>query len=301
MDKVLTKRQLEAVGIPVVPYETIDGVAFEADPAAFLARVERFEPPLFVKPRAGGSSVGVRKVRGARRGRGSGALRPPVRRRGAGGARRHRSGAGGGGARPRARSGLLAGPSALRRSARSCPGKDFYDYEDKYLTDGAQLIAPAELPEEVDASGCGSRRSGPSRRSAATAWRGSTSCSTGPAERPESSSSTRSTPSPASPASPCTRGSGGSRACRWPSWSTAWSTSPSRGTGSATARPGHPRVDRGARAPRGLLGPHLAVTTTASQPRSSRSRRRASAFFRFLNVPIWTRCQGPSVRTRASG
>jgi D-alanine-D-alanine ligase len=27
------------------------------------------------------------------------------------------------------------------------PGKEFYDYEDKYLSDGAQLIAPADLPE----------------------------------------------------------------------------------------------------------------------------------------------------------
>ena len=28
-------------------------------------------------------------------------------------------------------------------------GRDFYDYEDKYVSDGAQLIAPAEIPERL--------------------------------------------------------------------------------------------------------------------------------------------------------
>ena len=30
------------------------------------------------------------------------------------------------------------------------PGADFYDYADKYLSDNAKLIAPAELPDEVE-------------------------------------------------------------------------------------------------------------------------------------------------------
>ncbi len=148
MDKVLTKRQLEAVGIPVVPYETIGGGAFEADPAAFLSRLERFDPPLFVKPRSGGSSVGVRKV--TTRDAVEEAVRFALRfddgvliERGVTG---------------RELEVAVLGPEAigeegerLRASAvgEIVPGKDFYDYEDKYLTDGAQLIAPAELPEGV--------------------------------------------------------------------------------------------------------------------------------------------------------
>ena len=32
------------------------------------------------------------------------------------------------------------------------PGKEFYDYEDKYVDDGAQLVIPASLaPEQMDA------------------------------------------------------------------------------------------------------------------------------------------------------
>jgi D-alanine-D-alanine ligase len=30
------------------------------------------------------------------------------------------------------------------------PGADFYDYADKYLSDAAQLIAPAELPDGIE-------------------------------------------------------------------------------------------------------------------------------------------------------
>lgn len=139
-DKVLTKRQLEAVGLPVVPYETVERAAFEAGPGAFLSRLERFEPPLFVKPRAGGSSVGVRKV-DARDG-----LRDAVRfaLRFDDGVLVER------GVRGRELEVAVLGPREnLQASAvgEIVPGRDFYDYEDKYLTDGAELIAPAELPD----------------------------------------------------------------------------------------------------------------------------------------------------------
>lgn len=142
-DKVLTKRQLEAAGIPVVPYETAERKSFEADPQGFLRRLDRFEPPLFVKPRAGGSSVGVRKVE----------ERPDLGReleeavrfalrfddgvlveRGVSGRELEVA--------------VLGDREELRASVvgEIVPGREFYDYEDKYLTDGAKLIAPAELP-----------------------------------------------------------------------------------------------------------------------------------------------------------
>jgi len=142
MDKVLTKRQLEAVGIPVVPYETIDRAAFDADPAGFVARVAPLGLPLFVKPRAGGSSVGVRKV--SERGAVEEAVRFALEFDAGVLVERGITG--------RELEVAVLGPDetgTLRASAvgEIVPGKEFYDYEDKYLSDGAQLIAPAELPD----------------------------------------------------------------------------------------------------------------------------------------------------------
>src|SRR5438309_650120 len=55
-------RGLAAAGLPVVDYEATTRADFEADPQAFLARLERLPLPLFVKPSVGGSSVGVKRV-----------------------------------------------------------------------------------------------------------------------------------------------------------------------------------------------------------------------------------------------
>ena len=137
MDKVLSKRQLEAAGIPVLPYEAVRRDRYEADPAAFLARLDPVAPPLFVKPRAGGSSVGVRRVT-ARTELGE-AIRFALRfddgvlvERGVAG---------------RELEVAVLGHRQLEASevGEIVPGKDFYDYEDKYLSDAAELIAPAEL------------------------------------------------------------------------------------------------------------------------------------------------------------
>src|SRR6185369_2474520 len=57
MDKILAKRVMAAAGVPVVDYEATTRAAFEADPQAFLARLDRLPLPLFVKPSVGGSSV----------------------------------------------------------------------------------------------------------------------------------------------------------------------------------------------------------------------------------------------------
>lgn len=141
MDKVLTKRQLEASGIAVVPYETIERGSFEADAAGFVARLDRLGLPLFVKPRSGGSSVGVRRVAGR------GGLEEAVRfaLRFDDGVLVERAVVG------RELEVAVLGPDAEGELAGSAvgeivPGKEFYDYEDKYLSDGAELIAPAELP-----------------------------------------------------------------------------------------------------------------------------------------------------------
>lgn len=143
MNKVLTKRLLEQAGVPVVPYETIAAAAMEADSGAVLDRLSRFEPPLFVKPVVGGSSVGVKRV--ADRGDLASAIEFALRfddevvvERGIQG---------------RELEVAVLGYRTIEASAvgEIVPGKEFYDYEDKYHSDTAKLIAPAELPEEVAA------------------------------------------------------------------------------------------------------------------------------------------------------
>lgn len=141
MDKLLFKRQMLAAGVPVVEFEAVRKDEFEADPQAFLRRLDRLPLPLFAKPSVGGSSVGVRKV-GHRE-----CQETSVRfalqfddtvlvERGVQG---------------RELECAVLGYGTLEASAvgEIVPGNDFYDYADKYLQDTARLIAPADVPPEV--------------------------------------------------------------------------------------------------------------------------------------------------------
>jgi D-alanine-D-alanine ligase len=141
MDKLLAKRSLAAAGLPVVEFEGALRREIEESRDAFLGRCERLPPPLFVKPAVGGSSVGIRKV--ADRADLAAAVEFALRfddgvvvERGVPGRE------------------LECAVLGYRRLAASAvgeivPGRDFYDYQDKYLSDGARLIAPAELPDGV--------------------------------------------------------------------------------------------------------------------------------------------------------
>ncbi len=136
MDKVLSKQVLAAAGIAVVDAEIVDRRQRE-EPAKVLERCQRLGWPLFVKPALGGSSVGVSKVSephhfGAALKHGFGfADRLLVERAIVG---------------RELECGVL-GYHQIEASAigEIVPGKEFYDYADKYLEDGARLIAPAEL------------------------------------------------------------------------------------------------------------------------------------------------------------
>ena len=143
MNKVLAKRLLEAAGVPVVPYETVSGTDFEEDPERFLGRLGRFEGPLFVKPVVGGSSVGVKKV--TDRSCLESSIRFALRFDDAVLVERGVAG--------RELEVAVLGYERLEASevGEIVPGREFYDYEDKYLSDGAKLIAPAELPEALAA------------------------------------------------------------------------------------------------------------------------------------------------------
>ncbi len=148
MDKAVAKQLLEASGIPVVEYEVVARGDFERAPGGELRRLEqlfyqRGEQPVFVKPSIGGSSVGISKVpdRECLARAVELALRFDDR------AIVERAIAG------RELECAVLGYRRLEASAigEIVPGKAFYDYADKYLDDGAELIAPAELDDAVTA------------------------------------------------------------------------------------------------------------------------------------------------------
>ncbi|MFZ9889429.1 MAG: D-alanine--D-alanine ligase family protein [Myxococcota bacterium] len=141
MDKLLCKRALEAAGVPVVEYATIHVRDTEATTSERLADLESYGMPLFVKPSVGGSSVGVQRV-GARSELGR-AVEQAMRFHDVVLVER--------GVKGRELECAVLGNRRLEASVigEIVPGRDFYDYEDKYLGDTAQLIAPADLPENV--------------------------------------------------------------------------------------------------------------------------------------------------------
>ncbi len=139
MDKDRCKRLLSAVNVPVVADHVVHRAEFEADPAAALAGADQLLAPWFVKPSVGGSSVGVSRVETTER------LEAAVSEafrfddkilieEGVNGAREIECA-------------VLDGEVA-EVLGEIVPGREFYDYEDKYLADTAQLIAPARLSEE---------------------------------------------------------------------------------------------------------------------------------------------------------
>lgn len=141
MDKVLAKRQLAAVGVPVVESVSFTAQRFASEREQCLREAERLPLPLFVKPSVGGSSVGVRKV--SDRGQLASAVEFALRfdstvlvERGIGG---------------RELECAVLGLDPLEASVvgEIIAGQEFYDYEDKYLEEGAQLIAPAALEESL--------------------------------------------------------------------------------------------------------------------------------------------------------
>lgn len=141
MDKRLFKAQLRAAGLPMVESEAVSLEAFRGSADGALTAARELPFPVFVKPSAGGSSVGVRRVEEPA------GLEEAVRfafgfddwvliERAA---------------RGRELECAVLGYRDLEASAvgEIVPGRAFYDYADKYLEEGATLAAPADLPEAV--------------------------------------------------------------------------------------------------------------------------------------------------------
>ena len=138
MDKDVAKRLLQAAKIPVVPWIAVPRADWERNPGEIQQAIEKkFEYPVFVKPAALGSSVGMTKVHNREE------LAPALNLAAEFAMK------------------ILVERSVTAREIEvsvlgnhdpkaSVPGeivphREFYDYAAKYLEEGTQLLIPAKL------------------------------------------------------------------------------------------------------------------------------------------------------------
>jgi D-alanine-D-alanine ligase len=143
MDKDVMKRLFAEAGLPIVPHFTLLRAEWEKAPRRAIARIEAALPyPVFVKPANLGSSVGISKAHDRRE------LGPALTLA----ARYDRKliceqGVGGKKGRARELEVAVLGNDAPKASVvgEIVPGKEFYDYEAKYLSEGSVPVIPAPL------------------------------------------------------------------------------------------------------------------------------------------------------------
>ena len=148
MDKDAMKRMFLAAGLPIVKHLTILRTAWEASPRKTVTAIEaKLKYPLFVKPANLGSSVGISKVHDRKE------LAPALNlaarfdrkiviEEGVAGKGKSR-----GTSKARELEVAVLGNDDPKASVvgEIVPGKEFYDYEAKYLSDGSIPIIPAKL------------------------------------------------------------------------------------------------------------------------------------------------------------
>ena len=163
MDKDAMKRLFVQAGLPIVKHVTLLRADWEKSPRKAIALVERtLEYPVFVKPANLGSSVGITKVHDRKElgpaltlaakydrklivEQGVGGKPPRRRRPVAGDPGDARSG------KPAARARefevAVLGNDDPKASVvgEIIPGKEFYDYEAKYLSEGSVPVIPAKI------------------------------------------------------------------------------------------------------------------------------------------------------------
>ncbi len=149
MDKDVMKRLFAQAGLPIVKHVTILRGEWEKSPKKAIAQIEKaLKYPVFVKPANLGSSVGISKAHNRKE------LGPAldvaakydrklVVEQGVGGAIR------GGklGAKARELEVAVLGNDDPKASVvgEIVPGKEFYDYEAKYLSEGSVPVIPAKF------------------------------------------------------------------------------------------------------------------------------------------------------------
>ena len=149
MDKDVMKRLFKEARLPIVKHISVLRSEWETSPKKVIAKIEAgLKYPLFVKPANLGSSVGISKAHD-RKGLGP-ALneaakfdRKLVIEQGVGGAMRQ----GKLGAKARELEVAVLGNDKPEASVvgEIIPGKEFYDYEAKYLSEGSIPVIPAKL------------------------------------------------------------------------------------------------------------------------------------------------------------
>jgi D-alanine-D-alanine ligase len=151
MDKEVMKRLFSAAGLPITKHVTFLRNDWKKNPRKVVARLEaELKYPLFVKPANLGSSVGISKVHdrkelGPAIEMAAGFDRKIVVEQGVGG-RGNRSKMG----KARELEVAVLGNDEPIASVvgEIVPGKEFYDYEAKYLSEGSQAIIPAKLTKQ---------------------------------------------------------------------------------------------------------------------------------------------------------
>jgi D-alanine-D-alanine ligase len=151
MDKEVMKRLFLAAGLPITRHVTFLRREWEKSPRKTIARIEAaLKYPLFVKPANLGSSVGIskahdRKELGPAIDQAAGFDRKIVVEQAVGG-RGNRSSMG----KARELEVAVLGNDEPVASVvgEIVPGKEFYDYEAKYLSEGSQAIIPAKLTKK---------------------------------------------------------------------------------------------------------------------------------------------------------
>jgi D-alanine-D-alanine ligase len=142
MDKWIMKYAFAAAGLPIVRHLEIGEFMWRRDPRSVIRNAEETLPfPLFAKPANAGSSVGVSKVRQAD------GLEAAIEK-----AFRFDD-------KVLLEEGIDAREVEVSVLGNDDPvaslpgeivaGREFYDYEDKYIEEGSRLVIPAELPAEM--------------------------------------------------------------------------------------------------------------------------------------------------------
>ena len=140
MHKGLTKRLLDHAGLPTPAWVELQVEAWRTDPGAVAERALALGLPLFVKPARLGSSVGITRVTAPEE------LEPALER--AFGFDREAVVEAGVDAREIEVSVLGNHRPRASVPGEVVPGHEFYTFEDKYLDDTCQLLAPAPLQTE---------------------------------------------------------------------------------------------------------------------------------------------------------
>ena len=149
MDKDVMKRLFASAGLPIVKHLTFLRNEWKASPRKAVTAIEAtLKYPLFVKPANLGSSVGISKVHDRKE------LAPAmdlaasfdrkiVVEQGVGGGKKTTG-------KARELEVAVLGNDAPEASVvgEIVPGKEFYDYEAKYLSDGSIPIIPAKLTKQ---------------------------------------------------------------------------------------------------------------------------------------------------------